>query len=102
QQALNPLTTIYAYTSPSDSDIPTNSLTFSLISPPAGMTINPNTGAIAWTPTEAQGPSTNTITVVVTDNGSPNLNDTKSFTVTVSEVNSDPVLTVPTNQAIKQ
>ena len=66
------------------------------------MTINPTNGAIGWTPTEAQGPSTNTITVKVTDNGSPNLSDTKSFTVTVNEVNSAPVLTVPTNQVINE
>jgi hypothetical protein len=101
-QVINELTTLNVSASATDLDIPANTLTFSLLSPPAGMTINPNTGAISWTPTEAQGPSTNTITVVVTDNGSPNLSATNSFTVTVNEVNSPPVLTVPTNQVVNE
>ena len=39
----------------SDSDLPTNLLTYQLISPPAGVSINTN-GIISWTPSEAQGP----------------------------------------------
>src|SRR5206468_824514 len=99
-QVINELTTLNVSASATDSDIPTNTLTFSLVSAPAGMTINANNGAISWMPTEAQGPNTNTVTVRVSDNGSPNLSDTKSFTVTVNEVNSAPVLTMPTNQVM--
>src|SRR2546425_1165780 len=66
------------------------------------MTINGSSGAISWTPTEAQGPSTNTITVVVTDNGVPALSATNSFTVTVREVNVAPVLTVPGNHTLDE
>src|SRR3989442_379852 len=66
------------------------------------MTINGSSGAISWTPTEAQGPSTNTITVVVTDNGVPALSVTNSFTVTVTEVNLAPVFNVPTDQTIAE
>src|SRR2546425_9623298 len=66
------------------------------------MTINGSSGAISWTPTEAQGPSTNTITVVVTDNGVPALSATNNFTVTVREVNVAPVLTVPGNQTLDE
>ena len=69
----------------SDTDAPTNTLTFSLDSPPTGASIDPTTGVLTWTPTEAQGPSTNPMTVRVTDNGVPSLSDTKSFTVTVNE-----------------
>src|SRR6185436_13456720 len=47
-----------------DTDLPANTLTYSLISPPAGASIN-GSGLITWTPSEAQGPSTNTITAVV-------------------------------------
>jgi len=101
-QTINELTTLSVSASATDSDIPANTLTYSLISPPVGMTINTNTGAITWTPTEAQGPSTNTIKVVVTDNGSPPMSATNSFSVTVNEVNSPPVLTVPANQTINQ
>src|SRR5205085_9540095 len=77
----------------SDPDIPAQTLTFSLDpEAPSGAHIDPTNGLFTWTPTEAQGPSTNTITVRVTDNGSPALSDAKSFTVTVSEVNSAPSL----------
>src|SRR5207302_5862363 len=47
-------------------------------------------GVIAWTPTEAQGPSTNTFTTVVTDDGTPPLKATNSFVVVVLESNSPP------------
>jgi hypothetical protein len=101
-QTINELTTLNVSASATDPDIPANNLTFSLVSAPSGMTIDTNTGAISWTPTEAQGPSTNTVTVRVTDDGSPNLSDTKSFNVIVNEVNSAPVLTVPSDQTINE
>src|SRR5207244_4236317 len=66
------------------------------------MTINPASGAISWTPTEAQGPSTNIVSVSVTDNGVPALSVTNTFTVIVNEVNNAPVLTVPANQTINE
>src|SRR5438093_307699 len=66
------------------------------------MTLDPSSGVLSWTPTEAQGPSTNLITVRVTDNGAPPLSDTKSFTVVVTEANSAPVLTVPTAQTVAE
>lgn len=74
-----------------------DTLTFQLnAGAPAGATIDAGSGVFRWTPTEAQGPGTNTITVVVTDNGASrgcsNLSATNSFTVAVREVNSAPVL----------
>src|SRR5439155_3828 len=75
---------------------------FDLVAAPAGVTMDTNTGVITWTPTEAQGPSTNTITVKVTDNGTPALSATNSFTVVVNEVNSAPTLTVPPNQTVNE
>ncbi|NOS72886.1 MAG: Ig-like domain-containing protein, partial [Verrucomicrobia bacterium] len=47
-------------------------------------------GVITWTPGEAQGPSTNTITTVVSDGA---LSATNSFEVVVTEVNEAPVAT---------
>jgi autotransporter-associated beta strand protein len=91
-QTINELATLNASASATDSDLPANPLAFSLLTSPSGMTIVPSTGAITWTPTEAQGPSVNTITVVVTDNGTPSLSATNTFTVTVNEVNSAPSL----------
>ncbi len=55
--------------------------TFSLVTPPAGATIGSTTGNFAWTPTAT---GTFNITVKVTDNGSPALSDTETFTVTVT------------------
>jgi hypothetical protein len=65
--------------------------TYQLVNPPTGATINGN-GIISWTPSEAQGPSTNVITTIVTDNSQPPLSATNSFTVIVNEVNVAPVL----------
>lgn len=50
---------------------------------PTGATINSSNGVFSWTPTPAQSPSTNTITVRVTDNGSPEQSDLQSFVVIV-------------------
>src|SRR5207245_7704932 len=70
--------------SASDPDLPQNTLTFSLdAGAPSGAAINSSNGVFSWTPTEAQGPSTNTITIRVTDNGSPVLSDARTFTVIV-------------------
>jgi VCBS repeat-containing protein len=74
-----------------DSDLPVNSLTYSLVNAPAGATINASTGAFTWTPTEAQGAGTYNVTVRVTDNGSPALSAEETVTITVREVNIPPV-----------
>jgi hypothetical protein len=101
-KTLNELATLTATNTATDSDLPANTLTFALVSPPSGMSINGSSGVITWTPSEAQGPSTNTISVRVTDNGSPNLSVTNSFTVTVNEVNSAPVLTLGTSLTMER
>jgi hypothetical protein len=106
-QIINELAALSVSASATDADEPTNVLTFSLVSPPAGMTINPSTGLISWTPTEGQGPSSNWVTVVVTDTNETAINTqsfgvTNAFAVVVNELNSAPVLTVPTNQTINE
>jgi hypothetical protein len=64
-----------------DSDQPPQTLTYHLgAGAPFGSSINPSTGQFAWTPTLAR---TNTISVIVADNGTPSLSATQSFTVTV-------------------
>jgi hypothetical protein len=78
--------------SATDSDVPANTLSYSLIGAPPGATINPASGAFGWIPTEAQGPGVYTFDVVVTDDGVPNLTDTDSVTIMVLEFNRDPVL----------
>jgi hypothetical protein len=71
-----------------DNDLPAAPVTYSLVNPPSGAVIDTN-GVITWTPTEAQGPSTNTFTTVATD-GSEFA--TNVFVVIVTEVNGPPVL----------
>jgi hypothetical protein len=104
-QTLDELTPLNVSASATDSDVPANPLVYTLVSPPAGMTINPNTGAIAWTPTEAQGPFTNVISVVVADTNATALSNkelrvTNTFSVTVREVNVAPMLQAITNQSV--
>ena len=61
-----------------------NTLTYSLTTAPSGAVINPSTGGFTWTPSGAQGALTHNVTVLVTDNGAPNLSASTSFTVTVN------------------
>ena len=56
-----------------DSDIPANGLTYSLTNAPANASINSSSGVFSWQTTEVDGPGTNTINVIVTDNGVPSL-----------------------------
>jgi hypothetical protein len=67
----------------SDPDAPPQLLTYSLLDAPAGASINTNSGVLTWRPTIAQSPSTQTVTVVVSNNGAPVLTATNSFSVTV-------------------
>lgn len=67
-----------------DADSAYQTLTFSLTNPPAGASIHPTSGAFSWTTANTPAPSTNTITVRVTDNGTPPLSDTKTFSVFIS------------------
>ena len=83
------LTVINAAT---DADLPANALTYQLLNPPAGATIASD-GVITWTPGVAQAPSTNSLTTVVTDNGSPPLSATNGFTVVVTANSGVPVIT---------
>ena len=63
---IDELTSYSANATATDSDIPNNPLTFALVSGPSGLTVSPS-GAISWMPSEAEGPSTNIVTISVTD-----------------------------------
>ncbi|HUL51167.1 MAG TPA: lamin tail domain-containing protein, partial [Candidatus Nitrosotalea sp.] len=68
-----------------DAEAPPQNLTFSLDpGAPTGATINPANGLFSWRPGPAQSPSTNLITVRVTDDGSPPMTASTSFTVQVA------------------
>jgi hypothetical protein len=106
-QTINELATLSVSVSATDSDIPANPLTFALVSAPLGMTINPNSGLITWTPSQAQSPSTNLLQVSVTDTNPPAVNAkslsvTNSFMVIVRELNQAPVLRVIPTQTVNE
>jgi hypothetical protein len=83
-----------------DSDVPAQSLTFSLIGAPTGATINGSTGAFSWTPTEAQGPGSYPFTVRASD-GTANAD--AAITLTVTETNAAPVISgVPATVSIPE
>ncbi len=65
-----------------DSDIPADTLTFSLTAQPGGATMTPG-GIFSWTAPRVTNFQTNNVTVRVTDNGTPPLSDTKSFSIIV-------------------
>ena len=65
-QTVNELALLSFTATASDADDPANTLSFSLASGtsgavPAGASIDPGTGLFSWTPTEAQGPGTFTL-----------------------------------------
>jgi subtilase family serine protease len=73
-----------------DYDLPPNKLMFSLGGTrPTGAAINATNGIFRWQPTETQGPTTNLITVIVTDAGVPSLSATQQFLVIVRDSLSD-------------
>ena len=76
-------------------------LTYSLLSSPAGTSINPTNGIIIWTNATPAGLAAR-FTTVVTDNGSPQLTTNNTFTVFVSPFPSITNVTVTaTNVALQ-
>jgi hypothetical protein len=68
-----------------DPDRPAQTLAFSLdAGAPAGAAINSSSGLFTWTPSASHTPTTNQVTVRVTDNGTPALNDFESFNIVVA------------------
>lgn len=86
-----------------DPDRPNQTLTYSLgNSAPQGATIDPVTGVFNWTPGEIQGPGSYFISVLVTDSGTPPMQDAKGFLVTVNETNSAPVIQPIEDQTVNR
>ena len=81
-------------------------LGYTLISAPAGMTIDGN-GIIRWTPAHSQSPGTNLVATVATstdtlDPVNPVLTATNSFLVIVREINRSPALPVIPTQTVNE
>ncbi len=69
--------------SASDTDAPPQTLTFSGLNFPTNAAVNSSNGIFNWRPVIAQGGVTNSLKIIVTDSGSPNLSATQSFTIGV-------------------
>ncbi len=69
-----------------DVDMPAQSLTYDLPVAPAGASINTNSGLITWRPKSVQAGATYPFTVRVSDNGSPSMSATQSFSVAVASL----------------
>jgi hypothetical protein len=70
-------------TSATDSDLPVNTLNYSLLAPPPNANIASGSGDFSWQTSDADANTTNNITVQVTDDGAPLLSDTEIFAVTI-------------------
>lgn len=76
-----------------DADRPAQTLEYSWLDPaPNGLTLDPVTGRLRWTPAENQGPSTAVLRVKVSDSGVPRLSATNTVQITVTESNERPVM----------
>jgi PKD repeat protein len=83
----------------SDADLPANALTYSIQSgQQSGMVLDATSGAFTWTPAESQGPGVYSVTFRVTDAGG--LFNEKPISITVSEVNTAPVLASPGDKTV--
>ncbi|HZO54405.1 MAG TPA: putative Ig domain-containing protein, partial [Bryobacteraceae bacterium] len=85
------------------SDPDGDELIFSLgPNPPPGVVIHPYTGLLSWVTGEGNGPSLNTVTVQVLDNGSPRLGAVRAFQITIADENSAPALAPIANRTINE
>src|SRR5205823_1009820 len=100
-RTINELTTLTVTNTATDGDLPANILTYQLVAPPTGVSISAS-GVISWTPSEAQEPSTNTLTTIETDNATPALSATNSITVTVNDVTPSPYTTLFRSRTINE
>jgi hypothetical protein len=78
-----------------DADLPAQTLTWALLSPLEGASLNQTNGVFTWRPKIVQSPGSYAFAVKVSDNGSPGMNATQAFAVTVARPQS-PQLTGPT------
>jgi hypothetical protein len=75
-----------------DTDSPPQTLTFSLPVAPTNATLGTANGIFNWRPLVTQANTTNSVQVVVTDNGTPNLSATQNFSVVVNPLMSPNII----------
>ncbi|HKI64047.1 MAG TPA: Ig-like domain-containing protein, partial [Burkholderiales bacterium] len=82
-QSVSEGTTLEFFVPADDVDLPDDTLTFTLLDGPAGATLDPSTGLFSFTPTEAQGPGSYSVSLSVKD--AQNAEAFASFGLTVNE-----------------
>jgi pectin methylesterase-like acyl-CoA thioesterase len=82
--SINPGQTLIITNDAFDPDVPPQTLSFALPVAPTGAGIDTNTGIFTWRPLVAQAGTANPVTVQVSDDGSPVLSASQSFTVAVN------------------
>ncbi|MGO8838034.1 MAG: cellulase family glycosylhydrolase [Limisphaerales bacterium] len=83
-QTVNVGQTVAFTASATDTDQPPQTLTFTLLAGTTNATLNINSGAFSFRPLVTQANSTNNFTLKVSDNGTPPLSATQSFSVVVN------------------
>ena len=83
-RAVNVGQTVAFTASATDMDSPPQTLTFALLAGPANATLSTNSGAFSFRPLVTEANSTNSFTLLVSDNGTPSLSATQSFSVIVN------------------
>ncbi len=83
-QTVNVGQTVAFTASATDTDQPPQTLTFALLAGVTNATLNTNSGAFSFRPLVTQADSTNSFTLTVSDNGTPSMSATQSFSVVVN------------------
>ena len=83
-QTVNAGQTVAFTTSATDTNQPTPTLTFSLLTAPTNATLNSASGAFSWRPLVTQADTTNLISLEVAAGSTPPLSATQNFTVMVN------------------
>ena len=85
-QTVNAGQTVAFTASATDTDQPPQTLTFALLAGATNATLNPNSGAFSFRPLVTQANSTNSFTLKVSDNGTPSMSATQSFSASVNSL----------------
>jgi hypothetical protein len=85
----------------SDPDGPRSSIHLSIESDRPGVVLDPVTGIMRWSTSEADGGAVAHVTVTATDSGSPAAAVSESFAIAVDDVNTAPVITQVGQQTLE-
>jgi hypothetical protein len=93
-QTVNVGQTVAFTASATDTNQPPQTLTFALLSGTTNATLDTSSGAFSFRPLVTQANSTNNFTLQVSDNGTPSLSATQSFSVVVNPLSAPDISTI--------